>query len=192
METHSFLLQSLIAWRPLGYALVFIGLMIEGDAILFAAAFLTRMGFFDFGDMTAIVLAGTLLGDTAWYELGARFRDSTWRIARWAERLTAPVDTHIRERPFRTIFISKFTYGLHHPILMRAGAIRLGYPRFIRVDFVATILWASIVGGLGYFSSYSFVLIRHYLRIGEVWLVIALVIFVLGWNLIGISSRRKL
>ncbi len=58
-------------------------------------------------------------------------------------------------------------YGFHHAILIRAGALRIPKTKFVNTDLVATLCWVLLVGGLGYFSSVSFSLLRHYLRYAE-------------------------
>ncbi len=39
---HSLLLRYLVVWRPLGYFLVCLGVIIEGDVVVFTAAFLAE------------------------------------------------------------------------------------------------------------------------------------------------------
>ena len=41
------LLYYLTIWKPLGYGIVFLGMIFEGDAVLFAAVFLARERFFN-------------------------------------------------------------------------------------------------------------------------------------------------
>lgn len=188
------ILPYLISWRPLGYAIIFFGMMIEGDGLLFTAAFLTHQGIFDVGDMAVVVLGGVLIGDSLWYWLGARFAGSPSFafVSRWLERATARFDTHLSSRMFRTIFISKFAYGLHHPILMRAGAIGIPPRRFLKNDILATILWVAVVGGLGFGVSASFVALQRSLRFAERALVLGLFAFFFFEYLIRRRSRQQL
>ncbi len=183
----------LILWKPLGYLLVFFAMMIEGDLALFTTGFLTNLRVFDPFDILAIVFAGVLVGDTLWYELGRRLeKHAPDLIKRWIEKIAGPFDEHIRNRPFRTIFISKFTYGVHRIILARAGMLGIKFGEFLKSDIVASSAWIAIVGGLGYFSGLSFELAKHYLKFAEVTLLIALVIFVLLLKLISNRSRREI
>lgn len=175
MET--ILFHYLTTWRILGYGVVFLGMLIEGDAILFTAAFLVRQGFFDIGDMAVVILGGVLLGDSLWYWLGKWLTTSTNFFVRRLHRITAPFDGHIHSRPLRTIFASKFAYGLHHAILMRVGFLGVEWKEFMKVDMLATIGWVIAVGGLGYFSGVAFTGARQYLRITEIGVLVALVLF---------------
>jgi len=189
---HSLFLPYLILWRPLGYFLVFIGMVVEGDAVLFAAAFLAHQGFFDFGDTLIIVASGVIIGDLAWYLLGARFNNSSTFVGRWVEKITASFDDHLKNSMFRTLFLSKLTYGMHHPLLMRAGMLDVGLKKFIKKDIWASAAWILVVGGLGYFSSYSFRLIRRYLRYTEFTLLLALLTFFIVRHFINLFSKKRL
>lgn len=170
----------LVLWRPLGYFFVFLGMVFEGDIFLFTAAFLTHQGFFDFGDILITILSGVALGDLLWYWLGVRFGHQDSFIGRLVFRIAGPLDDYLKNRLGRTILTSKFAYGLHHPILARAGALRINLPQFIKKDVLANALWIIVIGGLGYFSSFSFRLIKKYLRYTEFALLTALAALILA------------
>ena len=177
---------------PLGYLAVFLGMIVEGDAVLFSAAFLTEEGLFRLVPIFFTVISGVLVGDLLWYALGAWIGKSPSLIRRWAEGIAKPFEKSLRERPLRTIFISKFTYGFHHPILMRAGSLHMKLSDYVRYDFISTLAWIAIVGGLGYFSGASFSLVKHYLKVAELGLFFILVTFFVVWHFIINRSREKL
>lgn len=171
------LLHYLILQRPLGYLLVFLGMIIEGDFVLFTAAFLTQQDFFDLGDMAIVIFSGVIIGDLIWYWLGTKLRGISASINRRVERIANHFDDHITDRQLRTLFVSKFVYGIHHAVLIRAGSLGVEISNFIRNDFIASVAWILIVGGAGYFSSLSYSLIRNYLRFVETGLLISLIVF---------------
>ncbi len=164
---YSWLTSSISWWHPLGYILVFIGLILEGDTVLFIAAFLAHQSFFGLGDLAVVAFASVLIGDALWYLVGYRTRDSQVWLFRWAHNIGRHFDKYLKRRPLHTIFISKFTYGVHHLILMRAGIDNLSLKEFMKKDVSATIVWMLIVGGLGYFSGLSYVVLKHYVRLTE-------------------------
>lgn len=188
----SIFLYYLTIRRSVGYALVFLGMVFEGDGVLFAAAFLTHQGFFDLLDMFTVVFAGVIFGDFLWYWLGKKFYASSTIFASWAKRIATPFDVHIVDRPFHTIFISKFMYGFHHLILMRAGALGIGAKKLFKIDVFATILWMFIVGSLGFLSSISFFTIKHYLRSIEIFLLLGVVVLLSIQHFIAGRLKKKL
>lgn len=188
---HHTLLYYLTLWRPLGYGIVFLGMIFEGDAILFAAAFLAREHFFTLRTTIPTVLAGVLIGDLFWYQLGKLAHHSLPRVKQWAERIAAPLDNQLGDRPFHCFLLSKFIF-IGHGVLVRAGMIKMDMRSFIKADLPATLLWMCAVGSLGYFSSISLALLRRYLRLAELSLLFSLALFLLILSIAKQYSRRVL
>lgn len=168
-------ISSLGVWN---YIIIFLAMIVEGDPFLFSAFFLANEGVFGIATLSIVIFCGVLVGDLLWYWLGIKIDKHSSKLAGWAEKVASPFDEHLISRTFHTIFISKFTYGTYHAILVRAGMLRFPIRRFIGYDAISTIVWMMVVGGLGYFSSYSFSLIKQYLKIAEVGLLIGVLFFV--------------
>ncbi len=185
-------LAQFLADSPFGYIVVFFGMILEGDVFLFTAAFLTEEGYFHPGIIAITVYAGVILGDLFWYALGLWLDTSSTFLTRWAKRIVKPFEGGLQRRPLHTIFISKFTYGFSHAVLMRAGSLRIPLKKFFKIDAISSLGWMAVVGGLGYFSGASFSLIKHYLKVAEIALLFVLVAFFVVWHLIINRSREKL
>lgn len=190
----SLLANYLTAWEPLGYILIFIVMMFEGDTALFIAAFLVHQGALSLIPVVLASLWGMILGDNLWYSLGLKMKNNDrFPIAKkWAEGLAQPFDDHLRQNPFRTIFLAKFTYGFNRAIITRAGMLNLKWKKIEESDILATLAWGIIVGGLGYFSSASMSYLKSYLRYGEVALFISVAIFVILERIISTQSKKRL
>ncbi len=189
---HSLILYYIALWKPLGYAVVFIGLFIEGDIVLFIAAFLTSQGVFDLGDMIIVAFSGTLLGDIFWYFLGYYINGRFARVSKWIDKITKPFDEHILSRSFHTILISKFTFSLNRAILFRAGSLKVPLRNFLKADLAAICLWMIAVGGFGYFTNISLALVRHYFRAAEFALLLGLAIFLIVFHMVSRRSKKAL
>ncbi len=178
----------------LGYAIIFFGMMVEGDILLFTAGFLTHQGYFDIDIMLLLVFLGTIIGDNIWYVLGELLgeKKSFLKVKKFIEKATSPFDEHLKNRTARTIFISKFTYGLCKSILLKAGAMKISFRKFIKADLAATFMWIFLVGGLGYLSSASFLAVRHYLRYTELTLLLGIAIFILISYVVTKISKKEL
>jgi len=187
----SLIFQYLTAWEPLAYIIIFFGMMVEGDTVLFIAAFLTHQGILHILPALLTALWGMILGDNLWYTLGFKLKNSNTFLNQWAEKLAKPFDEHLKNHPLRTTFLSKFTYGVGHAIFFRAGAIRIRWGKLEQSDILATLFWMAVVAGLGYFSSASFSLAKHYLRFGEIALLLGLIIFFTLKHLIVKKSKGK-
>ena len=159
--------------------------------MLFTVGFLTNGGYFDVITMLLVVFFGVMIGDNVWYVLGEVIKENSV-FGRFITRIVKPFDEHLKKRTIWTIFISKFVYGLHRPTLLRAGMLRLPFKKFIEGDISASIIWIFLIGGLGYISSASFLLIKHYLRYTEITLLLGLITFILISHIITHISKKKL
>ena len=177
------------AWR---YVIVFLLMIVEGDVTLFTVAFLTSLGFFSPGLSIAAIYGGTIFGDVCWYLGGRWFASRDWWTVAFVNKLAAPFDGHITKRPLHVLFISKFTYTIHHALIFRAGALMNNKERLLKSDLIAVVMWMFVVGGLGYVSGASYSLVKQYLHYGEVALLIALICFFILSHFIAARSKKKL
>lgn len=187
MPTSSVLVQYLAPYLGIGYPLIFIATMFEGDIILFTTGFLTQQGLFSIIYTPIVVFFGALAGDLLWYWFGYELNKlhiSISLVRRWMERLSGPIDEHLINRTTHTVFISKFAYGFNHLTLMRAGMLGIKLKAFIKANMLATLAWMLVVGGLGYASGESFALFKRYLRYGEFALLGAVITFFLFWHFV--------
>lgn len=169
-------LNVLIVWPPLGYILIVLAMIFEGDLALFTVAFLTNMGLFDTGDAALTALFGILIGDWLWYEAGKHIHRLPTFLSSRVEKFAAPFDEKLTQHPFRTLLFTKFAYGIHHFILLRSGAVQLRLRRFLACDIPASLIWFALIGGLGYFFGHALFGTEKYLKFGEVAILIGLII----------------
>lgn len=192
MHLQSLFLFYLTAWQPLGYIFAFFGMIFEGDGSLFTLAFLTAEGFFDASDMLIVVFLSVIFGDMLWYWVGRKYITSFSRIAKWVDHFAKPFDRHLAERPIRTLLLTKFAYGAHHAVIIRAGMSQMNFKKFIKSDLLSVIVWIVVIGGLGYFSSISLSYEKKYLRYAEISLFIALILFFTTEHYMKKLSQREL
>jgi len=187
----SLVLNSLSDYQIINYLAALLGMVFEGDTALFIIAFLTSQGFFDFLTIFLVVFWGTFFGDLLWYWFGLNIKDGTL-IKKWADRIASPFDDHLVKRNFRILFISKFTYGIHHALLVRAGILKMNFKTIARNVFISTIFWVPIIGSIGYFSGTSAPLFKKYLKYTEVILLVFVLLFIFLQHYVSRCSKKKL
>jgi membrane protein DedA with SNARE-associated domain len=170
------MLNSLELWRPVIYSVLFVGLLLEGEAILFAAAYLVHQGKLDPGDTIGIAICGVLIGDSLWYFSGTAISGLPV-IRKIIAKLPADFDAFIGKRPKTSIIATKFIYGFHRPTLIRLKALGVVYSNFLKADVPGALLWVSVVGALGYFFSSSTAILKEYFKYWEIGLAVSLIIF---------------
>ncbi len=175
---------------PLAYIIVFFGMVIEGDIILFTVAFLSRTGTLNPWHMFFIALGGLLFGDLVWYWLGEVLHANS-RLYRWVMRLAEPFDQQLAVRPARTLIISKLVYGLGHIMMMRCGSIRMDFRKFLASDIPATLLWFLVVAGLGYLSGSYFEQVKRYFKFTEIALLTGIILLLAIQAVITYFVKKK-
>lgn len=133
-----------------GYLAVFIGTLLEGDTVLMLAGFAAHRGYLALPWVIGAAALGGFLGDqlgywlgrTRWPSLAARFPS----LERAAEKVHALLDRH----DVWIIIAIRFMYGLRIAGPMVIGTSRVSPARFAAFNLLGALLWAGLIGGLGY------------------------------------------
>lgn len=135
-----------------GYVLLFLGMVLEGEVFLIVSAMLARIHAFDFAEVVTIAFAGVMVGDVFWYWLGILFSKFNGRIkiTKAAEHTVKMVFPNFQKRPFLSILISKFIYGVNHATLVFSGVTRLDFKLFFNAELLASVVWVAIYSIAGY------------------------------------------
>jgi len=187
MEFLTQLVENIGGW---GYLVLFLGLVLEGEGIVLAFAFLTRLGFFNFYLILPFIFLVEVIGDSFWYWLGRGWGEKIIILFFSRERF-AKIKSHFHNGGGKTVFISKFVYSMNKITMITAGSTKMGYKKFISYDLAAVLIWTLLFFTLGYLFGHSFVLLKKYVTGAEQILLIILVIFVAIRYLIGRRVKSK-
>ncbi len=192
---HFSILRFLAAAPLLAYSALFAGMIIEGDLFIFTAGFLVSRGVLNGWLSFLTIFTGVILGDSLWFLLG-RVNTTRNKFLRWLGRMTdvagGRIDSHVKERTFRTLLISKFVYGAHHFTLVRAGRLGVPFRRFWQNDVLGSLIWIGIVGTLGYLAGASFEGGRGHLRFIELGLLFCVLAYFLISEIVSRLLQEKL
>jgi membrane protein DedA with SNARE-associated domain len=147
--------------RTYGYSALFGGMLVEqfvppmpGEPLLLGAGALAGTGHLRLWLVAALALAGTVVGDLVWYEVGRR---GGHRVLKWMCRLSIEPDTCVRRgedtfarRGASVLLIAKFLPGLNSIGQPLAGALGMPRRRFVMFDLLGAVLWVGLYVGLGY------------------------------------------
>ncbi|OHA79166.1 MAG: hypothetical protein A2747_01545 [Candidatus Yonathbacteria bacterium RIFCSPHIGHO2_01_FULL_44_41] len=175
-----------------GYAILFIAMIFEGEVFLIVAGMLATLDAFDIGDVLWISFFGVILGNTMWYYLGAKLKDTRFsrRIIKWAERAIIFFLPRFREKPFKSIFFSKFIYGANRATVIMSGVLRVPFRLFFKAEFLASILWVALYASVGYFFGFAAVNITHNASRFALIAVVFMIAFILIQKLIADRYER--
>lgn len=117
-----------------GYALMFIGMVVEGPIITAAAGFAAALGYFNPLIVFLLAIAGDLVADFVYYAIGYVSRATFverygHRVGLTKERMLR-LETLIKKHPKKTMVAIKLSPLLPTPGLMMMGAVRMSLEQF--------------------------------------------------------------
>jgi len=134
-----------------GYLAVFLGTLLEGETILLAAGFAAHSGLLDWRLVLALAFVGGTLGDQLAFLLG-RWRGAAVTayfpaLAQRAPRVLALLERH----HVAFILCNRFLYGLRIAGPLVVGASGVPFLRFAVLNMIGAAIWATTIGGAGYY-----------------------------------------
>lgn len=133
-----------------GYWLLLAGTFLEGESVLVIAGFLAFQGYLELPWVILVAFIGTFLGDQFFFHLGRyKGRALLCRFPRWqarAERALALFNRH----QITLVIGFRFLYGIRSVTPFVLGSSGFSPLRFGLLDAIGGILWATLVGILGY------------------------------------------
>ena len=133
-----------------GYLAVFVGALLEGEAILVLGGFAAHQGHLDLATVLLVAFVGGTLGDQLFFwfgrAAGPRVLQRYEALARAGERVGRLLMRH----DAALIFGIRFMYGLRIAGPIAMGALGVVPRRFALFNVLGAAVWAPLVGGAGY------------------------------------------
>jgi membrane protein DedA with SNARE-associated domain len=192
MNTVSMFLQ---ASPFLAYAIIFFGVMIEGEGIILLACVFAAQGHLNWGLIALAGMGGTIIGDLVWFEAGRTLKGT--RVGIWLdkryERTGEWVNEWIVSRYHWYAIVSKFMYFTTRPTIFLAGWHGFEFKKFLKITTYSTIVWATIIMsiGLGFgftVNQLGFKKITHSLELFAIGLFA--VIFLIEWGINRLVRKK--
>ena len=150
----------LLVLRDHGLAVVFINVLVEQMGLpvpavptLIVAGSLAAGGHPTFGELFLSSIVACLLADCGWYLIGRRYGirvlKTLCRISLEPDSCVSQTQSRFERWGVNSIVFAKFIPGLSIIAPPLAGAMRLGWPRFLLLSTAGAALWAGIALGAG-------------------------------------------
>lgn len=147
-----------------GYLLLFLGVLVEGEAFLLAAAFLAHRGYFHLPVVILVAVAANTVADQAYY-LAARARGRAWLERRYGSHPRYGRVLEIMSRRGRwLLLVSRFAYGFRILIPAACGALGMPLAAFTVINVLAGALWGVPTALAGYYGGGALDALREDLR----------------------------
>lgn len=177
-------------FQVFGYPLVALGIGLEsmgvpapGETILLIAAAASATGS---GQIVWVILAaaaGAIIGDNIAFTLGQRYgRSLLTRIPFINEEKLTHSEAFFHKHGPKTVIIARFIPVVRSVVAYIAGINKMRHQTFTVYNLVGGLLWAVIIGSLGFIFGKNLHLVELWLqRIGGIWVAILLVGGLLLW-----------
>ncbi|MEW5806176.1 MAG: DedA family protein [Acidobacteriota bacterium] len=179
--------------RQYGLMAVFVGVAVEGDATMIFAGVSAHLNLLSFFSVCIVGTVAGWVGDTFYYLLG-RFAGGYFNKGAKIASASTKAERFTKKFGVWSIFLSRFIWGTRMATMAFWGFHHLSFIRYAIVDLIGCMLWATLLGSLGYCFSKSAELLIGRVRQLEIWLLAAFmitIILVLIFHLIYKKRRRK-
>lgn len=162
-----------------GYWVLAAGCALEGETVLVLAGLAAYRGYLDPFAVVAIASLMGFVSDQLFFWLG-RWRGMAL-LSRWPSIAAKAARVHaLVERYHASVIIGvRFAYGLRIAGPIFIGMSAISPVRFVALNAVGAVLWACVVGGVGWLSGQAAESVFGNVRHLEVWLFLGLVVVVL-------------
>jgi membrane protein DedA with SNARE-associated domain len=185
-----------------GYALLFLWVLAEQGAVpvpsvplLIVVGALVRAGGLSAAAAIACCVAGALVADTVWFQLGRlrgkRVLQFICRVSLEPDSCVRKTETSFYKHGLNTLLISKFVPGLNAVAAPLAGNSGVGLARFLAVDSVGIVFWGGAYMGAGYLFSGQ---VEDVLAAAQRWgsgFVVLVIGLLAAWILWKFIQRRR-
>ena len=163
-----------------GYAAVFFGALFEGESVLLLAGYAAHRGYLDFAVLTGIAMVGAVAGDQFFFWLGRRHGQTLLRRRPALRGKVGRALGLIQRHPAGIILAMRFVWGLRIALPVAVGLSDVARWRFFWINLASAVLWAPLIGGIGYLSGALLTTYLPALHRVEHWVMLGLVLAVLA------------
>ena len=163
------------------YLLILFSVIIEGEVALIVLGVLAHTGIVPIEAALGIALFGAALKTTFGYLIGRGLKKyiPKNKIFDFIEKRVLMVFPKFSEKPFWSLFFSKFIYGLNHFTIIFAGYTNVKLKTYITTEIISSSAWLIIMLSIGYFFSWAAFDLSHDIRKVGLYLVGGIVIFLI-------------
>lgn len=181
MYTVKFLTTLVEHHQFLAYAIIFLGLIFEGEVVVITTGVLAYLGALDFTLSLVFIFTGSFVKTFVLYYIGETINKkfSNHKFFQYIDRRVHYFMPRFKQKPFWSIFLSKFIMGTNYIVILFSGFNRISMKTFLKAEIISTIIWAPALLSLGYFFSQTAISVSK--EIGKFSMVIfgLIVIFLL-------------
>jgi membrane protein DedA with SNARE-associated domain len=172
----------------LGYGGVFLGTFLEGETFILLGGFLAHRGYLYLVPVIALATLGAFTGDLFYFLMGRHYGRAMLEKSARARELLPWLERLMQRYQVLWIFGARYLYGIRWLAASLAGSSGMSRLRFAAFSLPACLLWALVMGLLGYGAGEVMQTLIGDMRHYEMY---ALGVLVLAGLLYGLFLRRE-
>ena len=150
----------------ISYCVLFFFIFLEGEIALIIGGIFVHLGILSLWLVILLAVIAALLKMYVGYGfggyLGRRYPNSGF--LKYIERKVYYFLPRFKEKPFWSIVLSKFIYGVNNVTLIFAGYAKANFKTYMRAEILSSTVWLGGMFGLGLFFSSKALQISHSFR----------------------------
>lgn len=172
--------STIVSTHPyLAYLALFLAVFWEGEFALITAGVLLHMGVFSLWPTVMVAICAATAKTIVGYHIG-RFLGKTFPKSHLLKYFSRKVFYYLpsyKKRPFWSIFISKFIYGVNNAALIFAGYTKTNFKTYCTAEAISSVIWLGGMFVLGNYFSSTAQALSHNVR----YFTFILLLFIVGF-----------
>lgn len=160
--------------QTLAYIIIFFGLIFEGEIVVISVGILSHLGGLNIWFSLLFIILGALTKTFLGYKFGEILFEKFHHhnFFKYIQKRVYNILPRFREKPFWSIFVSKFIMGINYVVVIFCGYEKIDYKKYLKAEVSSTFIWAPLLLSLGYFFGYTALHISR-----EIWKFSLVIIF---------------
>lgn len=166
-----------------GYGLLFLGTLLEGEAILLAGGIFAYFGHFNLFLVMLVASVAIILGDNIQYFIGRKLGKNYFEThnnflfikKKHFEKIRHKFNNHTH----KILLASRFLFGARVATMVTAGAIKMPYKKFLKFNILSCLSWTVIIAFSGFAFGASFILLRKVLKYSALSITVLVILVIL-------------
>lgn len=159
-----------------GYALIFIGTLIEGESLLMLGGYFAHQGYLGLGPVIVTAFAGAVCGDQIFFWMGRHHAKRLLdRFPRLREKVNVSL-ARIENHQVKVVLLMRFLWGLRIALPIALGLSNMRAARFFWLNLGSAAVWSGAFAVIGYGAGRLIKELEADLRAHESWIAVVFVL----------------
>lgn len=168
-----------------GYAMIFVGALIEGETILMLGGYFAHQGYLELGAVIVTAFIGAVCGDQLFFWLGRHHaKRLLGRFPKLRDKVNVSLN-RVAKHEVKVVLCMRFLWGLRIALPVAMGLSNMRARRFLWLNLASAAVWSVALAVVGFGAGRLLKQIEADMQAHEKWiamLFVLLAVAALGWH----------